>query len=257
MARMISRRPRPAAEYEPEPEPEEERPTTRRRAAEPEGRKRTQRQSGDTEDVGLVTTGWGGYKRTKEESPSKWEKTYRPPENEEGLIHFLEEAPYTNILQHWINEAQGQKSFTCLGSGKDCPLCKLGDSPTALARFNVVDLGSAVADGEDPVEPTLMVYAAGITIAELLYKHGSNPRTGPLNNPDLYFAVTMNVTGTGSKGKRRQSIRPVKARDLFDDFGIDPLTDDELESFEEKCWTADSYRNSTRAELEAAAASLK
>ena len=67
----------------------------------------------------------------------------------------------------------------------------------------------------------------------------------------------MNVTGTGSKGKRRQSIRPVKARDLFDDFGIEPLTDDELDDFEGKCWDAASYRNSTRAELEAVAATLK
>lgn len=238
--RQLQRRPRPADSYEDEDEPRGARSQLRRNGKTSSGRNL------DQEDTGIVTKGWGGYKRMKEEAPSKWEKLYKPPEGEEGLIKFLEDDPYANVIQHWVEEVKnGQKGFICLGKSNDCPLCDMGHTPNAFARFNVLDLS---AD-----EPILVVYQTGITITETIKKHAEG-RMGPLTNPELYFACTMNVTGKGGKGQKRQAIRPVKARDLEEDFGWGPpLNPSELQYYVDRCYNEEGLRKSTREELEAVA----
>lgn len=260
MVRKLSRRPRQAEEYdedeyEEEEEQEEEAPRRKlarassRTASKKPGRRTTASKRGsDEEDVGIISSGWGGYKRMKDEAPSKWEKLYKPPENEEGIIKFLEDGPYANVLQHWIDELQGKKGFYCLGSQNDCPLCDMGDTPTPYARFNILDLS-----GDAPV---IMVYQVGLTMTENIKKFAEG-KMGPLSNPSLYFAATMNVTGKGKRGTKRQAIRPVKARDLEEDFGIEPLEEEDFEKWERRCWTAESLENSTREELEEIAAILE
>ena len=253
MARRLSRRPREAEEYDEEEEEEEtprrgfKRASRSTPAARKRGSTRSTSREHDEEDVGVISAGWGGYKRLKDEAPTKWEKLYKPPENEEAIIKFLEDGPYANVLQHWIDEMQGQKGFFCLGASNDCPLCDIGDTPTPYVRFNILDLS-----GDAPV---IMVYQTGLTMTESIKKFAEG-KMGPLSNPDLYFAATTNVTGKGRRGTRRQAIRPVKARDLWDDFEIEPLEDEALEKWKKKCWTKDAIQNSTREQLEEVAAIL-
>lgn len=248
MPRTLNRRPKPAEEYEKEEEQPARRSFRGRDSDDaPKGRKSATsgKSRGDDSDEGIVSSGWGGYKRMKDEAPSKWEQTYKPPEDGEEIIKFLEDGPYANVLEHWVDEMpKGKpKSYTCLGSHNDCPLCDIGDVPTAYVKFNIAVIPE---DGE----PVVRVYKTGITMTEAIKKYADS-RQGPLTNPDLYFATTTNVSGKGKSATKRQAVRPVKARDLEDDFEIPPLDDDELDKLEKRCWTVDSIKNNSREELTA------
>lgn len=245
--RRLSRNPAPAEEYEDKPA---RRFTPRTAAAKPTApARRTFAKSAAEEEDDAPTSvghGWKGYKTTKEQAPSKWEKLYKVPDEDEGLIKFLEDGPYVSFLQHWCDwTAKGeQKSFVCLGNDdpdNPCPLCEVGNDPSARIRMNILDL-----DGETPVN---CVFEVGISLADIMNKFNDDPKMGPLSRTDSYFATSK----SGGKNKKT-NIRPVKARDLAEDFDFDPpLDDDELEKFEKKMWSEDSLRRSTRTELQAVA----
>ena len=56
------------------------------------------------EDQGLVVAkGWEGHKQVKNNAPSKYAQFYKPPEQGEGLIMFLEDEPYASFLLHYCD----------------------------------------------------------------------------------------------------------------------------------------------------------
>jgi hypothetical protein len=224
--RRLQRRPRAAEEYE-EGE-EEERPRLRRNQEE-----RPQRHSGADDDsdltVGPVAVGWGGYHRTKANAPTKWATLYKVPD-EEQLIMFLQDGPYASFNMHWCEwMPRGQKqSYVCMRP-EECPLCEI-DDPSSRIRFNILDL-----HGDEPI---LTTYECGITVAETIAKYQ------PIEHQ--YFAICM----FGPKKQRRTQIRPVKARDLIEDWDTKPLTDEQIHSFDRKLWDASAVDRSTRAQLQ-------
>lgn len=238
------RRPTPAEAYDDE---EDEQPARRRRftsSARDNGGGRARvgarastksRDEDDDERPSKAAgAGWRAYKRTKENAPSKWEKVFKVPDEGESLIKFIEDAPYVSFLQHWADwRGKGkQQSFVCLQD--DCPVCEV-DTPSARIRFNILNL-----DGDEPVN---MVFEVGITLADTLQKYSDDPKIGPLTKG--YFAVGK----TGGK-KKTTNIRPIKERDLKEDFDFDPPLDrEEVEQFRKKMWDVDSLRIATRREL--------
>ena len=64
----------------------------------------------------------------------------------------------------------------------------------------------------------------GVRLCGQLEKLASNAKTGPLNRPDLYWAVSKTGQGT----KTAYSIVPVKERDLAEEWEIDPIAAAEL-----------------------------
>ncbi len=220
LGRRVSRAPKAATSYKP---PARSAPAREEREEE-----------GD--DGKSIRTGWGGYKSTKDAAPSKWPKMYKIPDDGEHLIFFLEDAPFASYNQHWCDwVGQGQKkSYTCLGEG--CPLCEV-DNPSPRVRFNILDL-----DGD---EPTLKVWETGITVTDTLLKYGEDPKTGPLGRMDMYFGVQL----SGGPKKKTTSVRPIKGRDVEEDWQYELLTEEEVEKAMTKAWDDTSVDKVTKAEL--------
>jgi hypothetical protein len=135
-------------------------------------------------------------------------ETFRPTD-EAVIVKFLEPVPFFTYRQHWLDEAEGKKSFTCLGD--DCPLCDdLADSPALKVCFNVLDYS-------DPDKPEVKVWSVGSRLAQVIEQFSLDKKTSPLDREDLFWAVSR--SGKGSKTS--YSLVPVKERDLEEDWGLD------------------------------------
>lgn len=195
------------------------------------GASRPSRESADDDADLTVAKGWGGYRRVKAAAPSKWTKIYKVSDDE-GLVMFLEDGPYASFLVHWCDWLpKGQKqNFICLQD--DCPLDDV-DTPSARIRFNVLDCRDAT-----PVHTT---FECGVTITDTLDDYAKkNPLSGS------YWAVAMR----GQKRNRRTEIRPVKVRDLEEDWDFTPLTEEQISRFDAKLWDDTALERSTREELQ-------
>jgi hypothetical protein len=226
-----------------EPEP---RRILRRPADSPAKPKLTRRYS-DNDDDGddddepekdlTVLRGWAGHRHVKASAPSKYTKFYKTPDQGEGLIMFLEDEPYASFLVHFCDWLRGQGKFSYVCLQKDCPLCEI-DDPAMRDRFNVLD-----CDPSAPV-PKLYTFEVGPTIANTIEKYGQDPKTGPLGGS--YYGISF----TGTKQNKRTLLRPVKKRDLVDDWKFDPLTDEQITKYAKKLATPEDIERSTREELQ-------
>jgi hypothetical protein len=166
-------------------------------------------------------------------APSKWAKRYEAPQQGEGLVMFLEDGPYATYGQHWPDWiTKGKRNFVCLTP--DCPLCDVGDKPSQVACFNVLDLG-----GDEPI---LTSFQVGITVCQAIMSYADDPKQGLANR---YYAVST----SGQRQQKRINVRPVKQRDLEEDFQFTALTDDEVEAFADKLWDESSVDETSRRDL--------
>lgn len=169
------------------------------------------------------TGGWGTFEKKKSEH-TDFPDEYSPDE-EQRLIKFLDDEPFSNYQQHWI-ERKGKKSFTCLE--ENCPLCdEVGDRPQLKVLFNIIDLA-------DPDNPKLVIWKVGSQVAEQLKNFGKDSKTGPINRDDLYWSVSR--SGGGKKGRVVTSLNPVKERDLESDWDTPPLSEEELDAFDKDAY---------------------
>jgi hypothetical protein len=233
--RRLIRRPREAEEYDDAEEPEGARTRLRRQPdQQPERGSRRGDDDGDLR-VGTVNKGWGGYHNTKANAPSKFTDYYRV-EDDEQVILFLEDAPYASFLMHWADwMPRGKRQSYVCRRPEPCPLCEIED-PQARIRFNILDL--------KPDPPVHKTFECGITVAEMLDKFTKDNALG-----GSYFAIQM----TGKKQNRRTQLRPVKVRDLDEDWGVTALTKEQFESYDKKLLDESSVTKSTPDELEAVA----
>lgn len=152
------------------------------------------------------------------------------------LVHFLEDAPFAVYKQHWI-ERTGKRSWICLGDG--CPLCEdIGDRPTAKILFNVVDF-------TDPDDPVNMLWTVGTRVATTLKNLNADKKVGPIDRDDVYFSVSKSGSGT----KTVYVVTPVKARDVLEDWEIEPLSEEEIEDFTAQMYGDDVVEYHTKNQL--------
>lgn len=168
-----------------------------------------------TEKPRSTGAGWKAFSE-KRSTRSEFVKNYLLP-TEASLIKILDAEPFSVYSEHWIDELPGKKSFICLGD--DCPLCAIGDKPRVYSLFNILDLA-------DPVNPEVRPWKVSQTVTGDLHRYAQDPKTSPLNREDLYFSVFK--SGGGSQGPMRTNLNPVKARDLEEDWGTEPLTEQEI-----------------------------
>jgi hypothetical protein len=166
-----------------------------------------------------TSKGWGGFKAKRQET-SDYVKNYVLPDKEAEIIKVMDDEPFSVYAEHWLDEKQGKKSYVCIGEG--CPLCAIGDKPRVYALFNVVDL-------RDPENPTVYPWKVSQTVTDILEGFASDKKTSPINREDLYFSVRK--TGGGKKGRVQTVLNPVKARDLLEDWDIEPFSEAELDDF--------------------------
>jgi hypothetical protein len=258
MPRTLTRRrtARDTEAYSPADEPEEEqgheeeederpargsrRGSRRLNTEEADTSRRTSRRASRDEDEDDEPTpkvggrGWGSYEKTKQAS-SGFPDNFKAG-SESVIVKFLDPEPFLVFLQHWI-ERSGKKSFTCLES--KCPLCDdAGDKPSQQVSFNVVDF-------TDPDDPQVKVWQVGPMVADILKNYAKDKKTSPINRDDLYFSVRKETKNK----KTNYYITPVKERDLLDDWDIEPLNEEDLETFDAKAYDEDILQVTRRNDL--------
>jgi len=146
---------------------------------------------------------------------------------------FLEDGPYASFLQHWCDWVPrgSRQSYICTQDG-DCPLDEVDPKPSARIRFNILDCA-----GDTPI---LVTFECGVSVTEALEEYSQDE---PLSG--RYFAVAMR----GPKNSRRTQIRPVKNRDLKEDWDFEALTEDEIAKFDDRLWDETALEVSSKAEL--------
>lgn len=162
--------------------------------------------------------GWAGAKKARAASGDFPEELKL--DKEPVLIKFMEEEPFASYRQHWI-ERPGKKSWTCLED--NCPLCALGDRPSAKICFNVLSF-------ENPDVPENKIWIVGTRVSTQLENYASDKKTGPLTKH--YYSLIKSGKGT----KSTTAINPIKERDLAEDWDIEPLTPEELATAEAACY---------------------
>jgi hypothetical protein len=170
-----------------------------------------------------AASGWGAADEVKEAIPSSgnFADDLKLPEKGSVVIKFLEPEPFDSYAEHWVPQ-KGKQSYTC--AGEDCPLCEVGHRPNAKICFNVISLA-------DPDKPELKRWRVGVQIGETLKEFADDKRTKPISRDDLYFEVKRSKT---ANDKTVTTVTPVKARDLDEDFDIEPLSEEEIDEVIEK-----------------------
>jgi hypothetical protein len=185
----------------------------------------------------IIQTGWAAAKKAVANSSKTYATDFRF-DDEPQLIKFISNEPMS-FMQHWINRP-GKKSFISIGEGD--PLIAAGSKPDQKFAFTVLNLS-------DPANPVLQLMVVGVRLCGMLEKLDSNPKTGPLHRPDIYWAVSKSGSGT----KTSYSILPVKERDLQEDWDTDPVaTATYIKTL--KPLGPEALYTSTKAELQAIAA---
>lgn len=154
----------------------------------------------------IIQTGWAAAKSATTKS-SKFATDFKFDEDLQ-LIKFISSEPMS-FMQHWITRP-GKKSF--ISTGENDPLIAVGSVPSQKFAFTVLNLS-------DAENPQLELMIVGVRLCKQIEKFASDTKTGPLNRPDMYYAVSKSGTGT----KTTHSIVPVKERDLQEDWDIDPV----------------------------------
>lgn len=159
----------------------------------------------------IIQTGWSAAKKAVANSSKGYATDFKFEEDVQ-LIKFISSDPMT-FMQHWVNRT-GKKSFISIGEGD--PLIAVGSVPSQKFAFTVLNLSDE--------EPQLQLMIVGVRLCGQLEKLASDKKTGPLNRPDMYYAVSKTGQGT----KTSYSIVPVKERDLAEEWDIDPVAAAEL-----------------------------
>lgn len=188
-------------------------------------------------------SGHGGFSSyTQKKRSSSFAEDFKVEANNPTLIKLLDAEPFDVYNEHWLDEMPtgSRKSYVCLddeyyaddpeyldeAGDLGCPLDDIGDQPRTKALFNVLDL-------TNPRKPEVRVWSVPPSVADTLERMSGETKTKPLNREDLYFEVTL----VKKNKKYSWTIVPVKARDLAEDYDIEPFDSDELADFEKDMFT--------------------
>lgn len=183
----------------------------------------------------IVKSGWGSQDRSSNEG-NEFAKRLKVT-GDIQIIKFLDDAPYARYRQHWV-ERKGQMSFTCIANydtGTTCPLCEAGNRPSYRYNFNVV----LMVAGEDPV---LRSYEVGARVIDQLKNFNDHPAMGPLYKH--YWTVSRSGKGATTSTNHQM----VREADLSD-WGLAPLTKEQLNAFTERAYTDEIINIPSRAKL--------
>lgn len=190
--------------------------------------RRSRRRSSASEDEAptkqtqAAASGWGAFKEKKEAARSSGDfisgkdDIWKPDEHE-TLVYFLDDEPFAVYYDVWVPAKK--RSYSTLNP--ENPLSEhLSLKAQPRACFNVLVF-------DEQGEPHHKVLRCAITLAELVEKMASGPRTSPLSK----YYWEMSAVGEGNKYV--PTMRNYKPDDLREDWDMDPLTEDELAEFDE------------------------
>jgi hypothetical protein len=179
------------------------------------------------------------------DSTSNFAQAFRLTEQIQ-IIKFLEDEPYASFTRHWLAvqtpTGPGRRSYNCLKNfGRPCPLCDVGDKPSAVSAFNIALVG-------DDGVPTLKTFDCGPKLLGIVENYARDPKVAPISKG--FFLVSR----TGKMGTVNYQLVPIKAHSLSDDYDIDAPSTEELAKL--GLYDADIITMPTRKEMEEKAAEI-
>jgi hypothetical protein len=186
--------------------------------------------------------GWSALKRHKQERTS-YAQNFKIKEGEAHFIKFLDEEPFDSYYRHWLKGVQGRQTFSCLRM--ECPICDIGDSPTYIMLFNVVDLEN---------RGDVLVWEASPQPSGVMEEFVNAGKWAPINRDDLYWQISKKK---GGNGFINYSALPIKSRDLAEDEQIIPLDNREITALTGKKYDSEVIRVDTRQALREVVQSLE
>ena len=177
----------------------------RQRAEAPAGRR-----------AGVGTGGWQAYRAARAARSERY-KRVEVPKTGHLIFAFCTAEPLAYIFRHWVD----RRPYTCIRdieNGIDCPLCDAGDRAKEVVFYDVVDLSdTSVYVWEMTADPIRKIQVHYDQLADM-----DPPRT--LDNEEYYFVVSKQQKDRSSW---EYTIQRVKARDLLEEWGVEPLTGEE------------------------------
>jgi len=184
----------------------------------------------------LIVSGWDAAEGLTAKTESTGFPTEFKQKETPQVVKFIgENGPFAAFKQHFITRKPGKKSYICLNSNSDndCPLCTVLHNKAEEKRiFTIVNFSTE--DGK----PEKQILIATARFWKSLHNAHFSPQ-GPLTKP--YWALSR----TGEKQTTVYHLQAVKARDLFEDWGINEAKAEELVSattpFESSLYRQNSY----------------
>lgn len=171
-----------------------------------------------------VGSGWGS---SDTQTTRKTEKApFLDLRKGRRLIKFLDEEPVVRFSRHYIG-GRFQNCPVSIGTSSHCPLCDKDHRPGQAFLMNILD----VTDGPNNAgEYEVHTYTFGTEVKNQLisFLQDDAGRYPSLDDEKWYWEVRQ-VTDPKTDRKTTK-VLPIKARDLADDFGIEPLTEYEIEA---------------------------
>jgi hypothetical protein len=190
--------------------------------------------------------GWGAPQSQRRETVSAPYLDVK----EAKVIKILSEMPDLFYLQHFMGP--GKAPVMCYASGKanpeleiakekmaesnaaglgDCPICTEAPSSASYGfLLNVVDM---TEDGDK-----VRKWTFGNNFKNILESLAQEKRTSPLNRETdeegKYRPLYFRVHQAKVNGAWQSTVHPLKADDLRDDYDLEPLTEEQVEAFQEK-----------------------
>lgn len=175
-----------------------------------------------------VSRGWGSASSGSSEAKRDTVRSdYLKVSKEKKIIHFVDEEPAVRFKRHYVGGRYQNcpESLGVLEDGMKCPLCEADVAASAAYMINVLDISEgADNDGTWPVK----TYTFGKEVHDQLISllESEPDKYDPINQEKWYFHIFQ----VGGEGERKSTkLQPLKARDVQEDYGIEPLTEDELE----------------------------
>jgi hypothetical protein len=180
-----------------------------------------------------VAPGWASDRRPKGAKTGGSIRRFTLEKGEEVLVRFVEPDPFTSYWQHWINKV----AYVCLIN--ECPLCEIDDTPGPVDCFNVIKMAES--------GPEILLWQMSADPSNALKERMKSPRYSPVNRLNLYFAISKT---SPDKGYPKYSIDPVKDTELQEDWGVEPLTQEQVDEIAKGAYTSDVVRERPRHELQ-------
>jgi hypothetical protein len=213
-------------------------------AEEPAGRERVTKETAPP----VIAPGWSRNIRPRQTAYVKYDRFDIKVDAEEVIIKFLDETPFAPVLQHWLTTEKGDRPFTCFYP-EVCPGCSRGHTSKATDYFNVVQLNDNIVDSKPVDGPMLRVWQATADPSEAIEEMAKGKRTSPINKPGLYFTVRKTKAATGFNTFK---LERSDEENLMEDWGIQPLTSEQLAKFNKEKFDSSIVKVNDAAEVTAA-----
>lgn len=171
--------------------------------------------------TGPISSGWGAPPVQRRETVSA---PYLKVEAKKKIVKILEDAPAVRYKQHYLNNIKKYMTCTEVEGETACPLCAVGHSASWKYMVNVVEMS-------DP--ETVKIWTFGPEVRQLLEEHLEDEDRYPLASEKTYFQV-WRVTGANNRIQNR--LKFIRASLLQEDYDLEPLNDEELESLQEQMY---------------------